>query len=49
MEGRLECRTFEDGDGVERGTVEIVASDVQFLGGRRDKAMDDVSTDDVSV
>lgn len=59
VEGRLEYRTFEDGDGVERGTVEIVANDVQFLGGRRRNAgsdtpeestasSDDVSPDDVS-
>ena len=54
VEGRLEYRTFEDGDGVERGTVEIVASDVQFLGRRRGKSESDtsvesaVSTDDVS-
>ena len=41
VEGRLEYRTFEDGDGVERGTVEIVASDVQFLGRRRSKAESD--------
>ena len=58
VEGRLEYRTFEDGDGVERGTVEIVASDVQFLGRRRSKAesdtpeesaapTNDVSSDDV--
>ena len=54
VEGRLEYRTFEDGDGVERGTVEIVASDVQFLGRRRSKGESDtpeestVPTDDVS-
>lgn len=54
VEGRLEYRTFEDGDGVERGTVEIVASDVQFLGRRRSKGAPDTSeesavpTDDVS-
>ena len=54
VEGRLEYRTFEDGDGVERGTVEIVASDVQFLGRRRSKAESDtpeestVPTDDVA-
>ena len=41
VEGRLEYRTFEDGDGVERGTVEIVANDVQFLGRRRSKAASD--------
>jgi len=34
VEGRLEYRTFEDNEGKERGAVEIVASDVQFLGGR---------------
>ena len=45
---------FEDGDGVERGTVEIVANDVQFLGRRRGKAESDTSegssdsTDDFS-
>ena len=32
---------FEDGDGVERGAVEIVASDVQFLGRRRSKVEPD--------
>jgi single-strand DNA-binding protein len=59
VEGRLEYRTFEDGDGVERGTVEIVARDVQFLGQRRSQGVadtpegltapaDDVSPDDVS-
>lgn len=54
VEGRLEYRTFEDGDVVERGTVEIVASDVQFLGQRRRNAGSDTpeestaSSDDVS-
>jgi len=55
VEGRLEYRTFEDGDGVERGTVEVVASDVQFLRRRRSTAESDtperstVPTDDVSL
>ena len=49
VEGRLEYRTFEDGDGIERGTVEIVANDVQFLGRRRDKMTDDISSDDLPV
>src|SRR5713226_8381424 len=31
VEGRLEYRTFTDEEGKERGSVEIVASDVQFL------------------
>ena len=37
VEGRLEYRTFSDEEGKERGTVEIVASDVQFLGPRGSK------------
>src|SRR5215213_1397443 len=34
VEGRLQYRTFQDDEGKERGVVEIVASDVQFLGQR---------------
>ncbi len=34
VEGRLEQRTFQDAEGKDRGVVEIIASDVQFLGGR---------------
>jgi len=34
IEGRLEYRTFQDNEGKDRGAVEIVANDVQFLGGR---------------
>jgi single-strand DNA-binding protein len=37
VEGRLEYRTFTDDEGKERGAVEIIASDVQFLGGRGDR------------
>jgi len=58
VEGRLEYRSFQDEEGKDRGVVEIVASDVQFLGRRRDKVetddlgtpmstTDDVSPDDV--
>lgn len=36
VEGRLEYRTFQDEEGRERGSTEIIASDVQFLG-RKDK------------
>lgn len=35
VEGRIEYRAFTDEEGKERGTVEIVASDVQFLSGRK--------------
>ena len=36
VEGRLQYRSFQDEEGKERGVVEIVASDVQFLGRRND-------------
>jgi single-strand DNA-binding protein len=34
VEGRLQTRTYEDKDGVKRYMTEIIATDVQFLGGR---------------
>ncbi len=40
VEGRLQYRSFQDGDGQERGVVEIVASDVQFLGRRAGRTPD---------
>jgi single-strand DNA-binding protein len=36
VEGRLQYRSFQDEEGKERGIAEIVASDVQFLGRRKD-------------
>ena len=36
IEGRLQTRSWEDKDGNKRYTTEIVANDVQFLGGRDD-------------
>lgn len=44
VEGRLAYRTYTDSDGQSRGTVEIVASDLQFLSGRKDAAPDLVGT-----
>jgi single-strand DNA-binding protein len=38
VEGRLQYRTYQDAEGTERGVVEIVASDVQFLGKRASAA-----------
>jgi single-strand DNA-binding protein len=35
VEGRLQYRSYQDEEGKERGTCEIVADDVQFLGRRR--------------
>ena len=36
IEGRLQTRKWEDKDGQDRYTTEIVANTVQFLGGRDD-------------
>ncbi len=38
VEGRLQYRSYQDAEGQERGVVEVVANDVQFLGRRRDGA-----------
>lgn len=38
LEGRLQTRQWDDRDGNKRYTTEIVARDVQFLGGRGDAA-----------
>lgn len=34
VEGRLQTREWDDKDGKKRWTTEVVANDVQFLGGR---------------
>jgi single-strand DNA-binding protein len=36
VEGRLKTRKWQDKDGVERYTTEIVANEMQMLGGRND-------------
>lgn len=36
LEGRLQSRSWETEDGQKRSAVDIVAENVQFLGGRRD-------------
>lgn len=36
VEGRLQTRSYDDKDGVKRYSTEIIAQDVQFLGGNRD-------------
>ena len=41
VEGRLQYRSFQDAEGQERGVVEVVASDVQFLGRRGDRPAPD--------
>ena len=58
VEGRLQYRSYQDADGQERGVVEIVANDVQFLARRKDShpdadqasraaTADDVSPDEI--
>ncbi len=58
VEGRLQYRSYQDAEGQERGVVEIVASDVQFLGRggrpapegpvvRRTGSDDEVSPDEI--
>jgi single-strand DNA-binding protein len=36
VEGRIQYRSYQDAEGAERGVTEVVASDVGFLGRRRD-------------
>ena len=38
LEGRLTQRKYTDKNGVERTTVEVVANDVEFLGGKQQGA-----------
>ena len=40
VEGRLQTRSYEDRDGNKRSVTEIVAQQVQFLGGRKDNGTD---------
>jgi single-strand DNA-binding protein len=36
VEGKLQSRSYDDKEGVKRYVTEIIAQDVQFLGGNRD-------------
>ena len=36
IEGKLQTRSWEDKDGNKRYTTEIIANNIQFLGGRND-------------
>lgn len=44
VEGRLQTREWQDKEGQKRWTTEIVASNVQFLGGGGDRASSSSST-----
>ncbi len=37
VEGRLQLRSYEDREGQKRNVAEVVAENVQFLGGSRDR------------
>jgi single-strand DNA-binding protein len=49
VEGRIQYRTFQDEEGTERGIVEIVASDVQFLSRRPGTERDTQIKDAISA
>lgn len=49
VEGRIQYRTYQDGEGAERGVVEIVAGDVQFLGRRAEGASSEATSTDASA
>ena len=49
VEGRLQYRSFQDNEGNERGVVEIVANDVQFLGRRPDAVSASASDETAST
>ena len=37
VEGEIDYRDWEDNDGNKRQSVEIIASNIRFLGGRKDE------------
>ena len=39
IEGRLQFRSWETEDGQKRNKIDVVANNVQFMGGRRDEGM----------
>ncbi|MBC8335830.1 MAG: single-stranded DNA-binding protein [Anaerolineales bacterium] len=41
IEGRLQTRSWEDKEGQQRTSVEVVANEMTMLGDRRDKSQDD--------
>ncbi len=45
VEGRLQYRSWQDEEGTERGVVEVVAADVQFLGRRNGSRPTDAASD----
>jgi len=46
IEGRLQTRSWEDKEGQQRTSVEVVANEMTMLGDRRGKSQDDNATPD---
>jgi single-strand DNA-binding protein len=49
VEGRLQSRTWEGQDGAKRSTIEVVASNVQFLGRAGGSRGESSQAEDISV
>ena len=47
IEGRLQTRRWEDKEGQQRTTVEVVANEMTMLGDRRDKGQDHSAPEDM--
>jgi single-strand DNA-binding protein len=49
IEGRIQTRNYEDKDGIKRYKTEIVAQQMQFLGGRGQESSQAARSDDSSA
>jgi len=48
IEGRLQYQSWKDDDGAKRSKIEVVAQNIQFLGGKSDDQNDE-GTDDSDI
>ena len=49
IEGRLQYQSWENEDGTKRSKIEVVAQNVQFLGGKQENGEEAEGTDDSDV
>jgi len=49
VEGRLQYQSWESDDGTKRSKIEVVAQNIQFLGGKSDDQNDNEEGDDSDV
>lgn len=49
IEGRLQYQSWKDDDGTKRSKIEVVAQNVQFLGGKQENGEETEGTDDSDV